>query len=61
MAYVFDWCGIKAKPYIKIRRNPKHIIAYIIAEEMFDILEKIFSRLKEDWEQEANNEYYRLY
>ena len=36
-------------------------MTYITAEEMFDILEKIFFRPKEDWEQEANNEYYHLY
>ena len=36
-------------------------MAYITAEEMFDILEKTFSRPKEDWEQEANDEYYCLY
>ena len=61
MAYIFNQCGIEAKPYIRVRRNPKHIMAYITAKEMFDILEKIFSRSKEDWEQEANNKYYHLY
>ena len=61
MAYIFDRCGIEAKPYIRVRRNPKHAITYITAEEIFDILEKTFSRPKEDQEQEANDEYYRLY
>ena len=36
-------------------------MAYITAEKIFDILEKIFSRSKEDREQEASDEYYRLY
>ena len=36
-------------------------MAYITAEEMFNTLEKTFSRPKEDWEQEANNKYYHLY
>ena len=61
MAYVFDQCGTEAKPYIRVRRNPKHAIAYITAEEMFNTLEKTFSRPKEDREQEASDEYYRLY
>ena len=50
MAYVFDRCGTEVKPYIRIWRNPQHIMAYIIAEEIFDILEKTFSKLKKDWE-----------
>ena len=50
MAYIFDQCGIKAKSYIRVRRNPKHAMTYITAEEMFDTLEKIFFRPKEDWE-----------
>ena len=61
MAYIFDWCGTKAKLYIRVRRNPKHVMAYIIIEEIFNILEKTFSRPKKDWEQEASDKYYCLY
>ena len=61
MAYIFDRYRTKAKSYIRVRRNPKYAIVYITAEEMFDILEKTFSRPKKDQEQEANDEYYRLY
>ena len=61
MAYIFDRCGTEAKPYVRIRRNPQHIIAYITAEEMFDTLKKTFSKPKEDREQEAQNEYYQLF
>ena len=61
MAYVFDRCGTEVKPYIRIQRNPQHIIAYIIIEEIFDILEKTFSKPKENREQEAQNKYYRLF
>ena len=61
MAYVFDWYRTEAKLYIRVRRNSKHIMAYITAEKIFDILEKTFSRFREDREQEASNEYYHLY
>ena len=61
MAYVFDRCGTEAKLYIRIRRNPQHTMAYITAEEMFDTLEKTFSKPKEDREQEAQDEYYQLF
>ena len=61
MAYVFDRCGTEAKPYVRIRRNPQHTMAYTTAEEMFDTLEKTFSKPKEDQEQEAQDEYYRLF
>ena len=61
MAYVFDRYGTEAKPYVRIRRNPQHIMAYITAEEMFNTLEKTFSKPKEDREQEAQDEYYRLF
>ena len=61
MAYIFDRCGTEAKLYIRIQRNPQHIMAYTTAEEMFDILEKTFSKPKEDWEQKAQDEYYQLF
>ena len=61
MAYIFNQCGTEAKLYIRVRRNPKHAMAYITAEEMFDILEKTFFRPKKDWEQKANDKYYRLH
>ena len=61
MAYIFNRCGTEAKSYIRIWRNPQHIMIYITAKEMFDILEKTFSKLKKDWEQEAQDEYYQLF
>ena len=48
MAYIFNQYKIEVKSYIRIRRNPKYIITYITTEEMFNILEKIFSKPKED-------------
>ena len=61
MAYIFDRCGTEAKLYVRIRRNPQHIMAYITAEEMFNTLKKTFFKLKEDWEQETQDKYYQLF
>ena len=50
MTYIFNKYRMKAKLHIKIRRNSKYIIAYIIIKKIFNILKKIFFKFKKDRE-----------